>query len=106
MSTSNVFRDNKVHVQETKCSTCIYRPGNLMGLQAGRKDQMQADAIKDGGVIPCHQTIEAYGVKRGSESVCRGFFDVAKHEGLLSIAERLGIIEFTPEAEHPRSTSS
>ena len=93
MSTSNVFRDNKVHVQETKCSTCIYRPGNLMKLDAGRKDQMQADAIADGGVIPCHQTIHG---RREQESVCRGFFDVAKHEGLLSVAERLGIIEFTP----------
>jgi predicted DNA binding protein len=28
--------------------------------------------------------------------VCRGFFDVAKHEGLLAVAERLGIVEFTP----------
>ena len=106
MSKSNVYRDNRVHVQERKCATCIYRPGNLMSLQAGRREQMQADAIKDNGVIPCHQTIAAYGVEAGAESVCRGFFDVAKHEGLLSIAERLGIVEFTPEAERPHSTSS
>jgi hypothetical protein len=82
-------------VQAAKCSTCIYRPGNLMKLSPGRKDAMQADAIKNGGVIPCHQTIEAYTGSRGSESVCRGFFDVAKHEGLLAVAERVGIVEFT-----------
>jgi len=96
MSDTDVFRDGKVHVQESKCSTCIYRPGNLMHLQAGRKDAMQADAIADDGVIPCHQTIRAYTGEGGSESVCRGFFDVAKHEGLLAVAERIGIVEFTP----------
>lgn len=92
MSRTNVYRDGKVHVQAAKCSTCIYRPGNLMHLDPGRKDQMQADAIRDNGVIPCHQTIHG---RREQESVCRGFFDVAKHEGLLAVAERVGIVEFT-----------
>ena len=99
MSDSNVFRDGKVHVQDKKCSTCIYRPGNLMHLAADRKDRMQAEAIAGGGVIPCHQTIEAYGCEPGLESVCRWFFDVAKHEGLLSVAERLGLVEFTPTTD-------
>ena len=52
MSRTNVFNDGKVHVQAAKCSTCIYRPGNLMHLDPGRKDQMEADAIRDEGVIP------------------------------------------------------
>ena len=92
MSRTNVFDGSVVHVMERKCSTCIYRPGNLMHIEPGRKDQMQADAIRDDGVIPCHQTIHG---ARQQESVCRGFFDVAKHEGLLAVAERLGIVEFT-----------
>lgn len=96
MSRTNVFNGGKVHVQESKCSTCIYRPGNLMRLDEGRKDQMQADAIRDGGVIPCHQTIHG---RRKQQSVCRGFFDVAKHEGLLAVAERMDIVEFTPVEE-------
>jgi hypothetical protein len=96
MSRTDVYRDGKVHVAERKCATCIYRPGNLMALQPGRKESMQAEAIAGEGVIPCHQTIEAYHGKRGEESVCRGFFDVAKHKGLLAVAERLDIIEFTP----------
>lgn len=95
MSRTHVYRDGKVHVMARKCATCIYRPGNLMKLDAGRKDQMQADAIRDEGVIPCHQTIEAYHGTSGAESVCRGFFDVAKQEGLLQAAERIGIVEFT-----------
>lgn len=93
MSRTNVFRDGKVHVQEAKCPTCIYRPGNLMRLAPGRKEGMEADAIKDGSVIPCHQTIHG---QREQESVCRGFFDVAKHHGLLAVAERLDIVEWTP----------
>jgi hypothetical protein len=95
VSDTDVYRNGKVHVQAVKCSTCIYRPGNLMRLQEGRKDSMQAEAIAGQGVIPCHQTIEAYSGERGAESVCRGFFDVAKHEGLLAVAERLDIVEFT-----------
>lgn len=95
MSRTDVFRDGQVHVQESKCSTCIYRPGNLMRLEPGRKESMQAEAIAGEGVIPCHQTIKASTGKSGGESVCRGFFDVAKHEGLLAVAERLGIVKFT-----------
>jgi hypothetical protein len=93
VTNTNVYRNGKVHVQEKKCDTCIFRPSNIMQLEPGRKDSMLAEAIADGGVIPCHQTI--YGARK-QESVCRGFFDVAKHEGLLGLAERLGIIEFTP----------
>jgi hypothetical protein len=95
MPESQVYRDGRVHVQAAKCSTCIYRPGNLMRLDPGRKDRMEADAVKGGGVIPCHQTIEAYTGEAGRESVCRGFFDVTKHDGLLAAAERLGIVEWT-----------
>jgi len=93
VSRTNVFDGEVVHVMERKCSTCIYRPGNLMKLEPGRREGMEAGAIAEQGVIPCHQTIHG---SRKHESVCRGFFDVAKHEGLLAVAERLDIIEFTP----------
>jgi hypothetical protein len=91
MARTNVFDGEKVHVMEAKCSTCIYRPGNLMKLEPGRKDQMEHDAVADGGVIPCHKTILG---AREQQAVCRGFYDVAKHETLLQAAERLGIIVF------------
>jgi hypothetical protein len=93
MSRTNVFDGQVVHVMERKCSTCIYRPGNLMHLEPGRKDAMEAGAIKDEGVIPCHKTILG---AREQQAVCRGFFDVAKHQGLLGAAERLGIVQFDP----------
>jgi hypothetical protein len=93
MTRTNVYNDGRVHVQSAKCSTCIYRPGNLMHLQPGRVTGMAAEAVAAGGVIPCHQTIHG---QRDQESVCRGYFDVAKRDvWLLQVAERLGIIRWT-----------
>ncbi len=96
MSRTNVFDGEVVHVMERKCSTCIYRPGNLMKLEPGRREGMEAGAIAEQGVIPCHQTIHG---SRKQEAVCRGFYDVAKRETLLQLAERLGIIQFDPTDE-------
>jgi hypothetical protein len=88
MTRTNVYRDGELHVQARRCDTCIYRPGNLMHLDPGRKDRMEAEAVAEEGVIPCHKTLGS-----GREAICRGYFDVAKHEVAgLSVAERIGII--------------
>lgn len=89
MTRTNVYRDGELHVQARKCDTCIYRPGNLMHLEEDRKDRMEAEAVAEGGVIPCHKTLGS-----GREAICRGYFDVVKHsgEGLLQVAERIGIV--------------
>lgn len=87
---TNVYRDGRIHVQARKCDTCIYRPGNLMRLEPGRKDGMQAEAVAEGGVIPCHKTLGS-----GREAICRGYFDVVVHDGtapLLQVAERIGVV--------------
>lgn len=87
---SNVFRDNRLHVMASKCSTCIYRPGNLMVLEAGRVASMEFEAVRDQGVIVCHKTLDP---SPQENAVCRGFFDTQKHQvGLLSVAERIGIM--------------
>lgn len=92
MTRTNVFREGRLWVQERKCDTCIFRPGNLMHLDPGRCESMTAEAIREQGVIPCHKTLGS-----GAENVCRGFFDVAKHEvGALSAAERLDILVEVP----------
>lgn len=54
-----------------KCSTCIFRPGDLMHIGPARLKDMVSCA-DEGGVIPCHKT--TYG-QREQEAVCRGFFD-------------------------------
>ena len=94
---NNCFRDEKVHVMAKKCSTCIYRPGNLMRLEPGRKDNMEAEAVAMGGVIPCHKTLG------GDNAICRGFWDTQKDNVFpLSIAERMGIMAEVTEEEVAR----
>lgn len=97
MSEHNVYRDGKIHVMSAKCSTCIYRPGNLMRLAEGRKESMERDAVDSDGMIPCHQTLVEYdGV--GDNAICRGFFDTQwRNIVALRLARVMGIIEFVSE---------
>jgi hypothetical protein len=69
VSEHNAFRDEHVHVCEDMCSTCIFRPGNLMHLQRGRVRQMIDEAVGNDSAIVCHKTLD------GDNAVCRGFFD-------------------------------
>lgn len=96
MTSHNVYRDGKVYVCAEKCSTCIFRPGNLMKLQAGRVKQMVQDTRGDeGSTIPCHQTLEGWGYpESGNNAICRGWYDAyADESALLQMAQRLGIIK-------------
>lgn len=83
----NPYRDGRVHVRAELCSTCIFRPGNLMDLRSGRVRQMIDEAKADDAAIVCHQTLD------GDNSVCRGFFNRYPTQP-LQIAERLGFIDW------------
>jgi len=87
MKSRKPFRDGKVHVCRAMCSTCIFRPGNLMHLEEGRVEQMVRDAKKKESAITCHETLD------GKQAVCRGFFERHATQP-LQIAERLGYIEW------------
>lgn len=69
MARHNVYRDGRVHVCAEMCSTCIFRPGNLMSLQPGRVREMVDQAVADESCIICHSTLD------GDNACCRGFFD-------------------------------
>lgn len=69
-----------------RCSTCIFRPGNLMQLRPGRVSGMVAEAVANDGCIPCHKTLD----HAEPVAVCRGFFD--KH-GTRSLLTRLAYAE-------------
>lgn len=87
---TNIFRDGKVHVCAKMCSTCIFRPGNLMSLEPGRVEEMIESATRDQSSIVCHQTIHQRGV---DNLACRGFYD--KHPTQpLQLARRLGMVEY------------
>lgn len=92
-----VFRDGRVHVLAEKCSTCIFRPGNLMTLEPGRVKNMVDGCRNDetgAGNIPCHSTIWTEGVE---PAICRGFYDAYRQDiPLLDLAASIGLIEEDP----------
>lgn len=86
-----VYSDGKVHVMADKCSTCIFRPGNLMHLNPGRVKEMVEESIAEGAGIPCHKTI--YDAAE-QEATCRGFFDAYADEvPAFALAKALDMIE-------------
>jgi hypothetical protein len=83
------FRDGRIFVLDAKCSTCIFRPGNLMHLAEGRVEQMVEACIENQSAIPCHKTLD------GPRSICRGFWDVHRDEvWTLRLAMAMNMIEF------------
>lgn len=88
----NPYRDGKVHVCKRMCDTCIFRSGNLMSLTEDRVQSMVEEATENNSAIICHSTLN------GDNAVCRGFFDLHKTQ-TLSIAERLGAIEYVEKVE-------
>lgn len=76
------------------CSTCIFRPGNLMQLRPGRVRSMVDEALKNDAFIACHKTLD------GERAVCRGFYDRHKTNSLgCRLGSIVGIIEVNPERE-------
>lgn len=93
-----VYSDGKVHVMAERCSTCVFRPGNLMGLRAGRLKGMVEESIADGAGITCHKTL--YG-QADQEATCKGFLETYGDQVLtFRLAAALGIlVEPCPECE-------
>jgi hypothetical protein len=92
----NVFRDGHVHVCAQMCSTCVFRPGNVMSLEAGKLREMVDGAITNETAIICHQTIPEAGGEE--QAVCRGFFDRYRTAALM-LAVELAVIREVPIAQ-------
>lgn len=90
-----IFRDGKVHVCEQMCETCIFRPGNLMQLRAGRVRQMVDEAKANDSAIVCHATLD------GDHAVCRGYYDRHRNDVFpLRLAQMLdNIVEIMPPSK-------
>ena len=92
--TDGPYRGGKVHVLEEQCSTCVFRPGNLMRLAPGRLKDLQSSNVDAGSALTCHQTLP-YSGTNAPPSVCRGFYDAYRDDvQALQLADRLGVIEF------------
>ncbi len=88
----NVFRDGKVHVLSRECATCIFNPATRP-VEGSRVAGLVRDTMDtDGSTVVCHSTI--YKDDERKHAVCRGWLDrLGQRDGLLQVAERLGIIE-------------
>lgn len=88
------YSDGKVHVMAERCSTCVFRGGNLMRLEEGRlKDLVEQNRKADTALI-CHKTI--YEEEYVQKAVCRGYFDAYGREVTpLRMAVALGVVEET-----------
>lgn len=86
-----VYDEGVVHVNEEKCATCIFLPGNRMDLEPGRVAEMVRGSLEEGAAITCHKTL--YG-QAEQEAVCRGFYDgYVEQVPALNMARDMGIIK-------------
>ena len=73
--TGDAYRDGKLHVLSEKCSTCVFRAGDLMHLPPGTfKDKVEYNREHD-TAFACHQTLSYGGYDVPGNAVCRGYFD-------------------------------
>ncbi|WP_406205408.1 hypothetical protein OH807_30805 [Kitasatospora sp. NBC_01560] len=63
----------EVRVLSDLCTTCVYRPGNLMHLAPGRLRQLAREALAKNGHIVCHSTLPALAPPGTKAAICRGF---------------------------------
>jgi hypothetical protein len=66
------FRNGRIHILSERCSTCVFRPGNLVRLRPGRMKDLVESNRKADTAFACHQTLWEEGVDR---AICRGYFD-------------------------------
>lgn len=82
------------YVMRDNCSTCIFRPGNLMNLNEGRLKELTDSTDRDDTNVICHQTLDDE-----VGAVCKGSADRRPGQA-LQIAQRLGlVVEREPAAK-------
>lgn len=84
----------KLRIMAEKCSTCIFRPGNVMRLEPGRVKGMLVDVRANDSFVTCHKTLGT----GGPGAICAGSSEA--HMGQVErIARRFGSVAFVTEAE-------
>lgn len=91
----------------TMCETCIFRPGNPMGLRPGRLGDMIRTTMRRDSFIVCHATLPGMVGNpdgTGPSAACRGFRDrCAGSTNPLRIYDRLRAwVEIAPPKKGDR----
>lgn len=75
-------------VFEEMCSTCIFRPGNLMHLRPGGLKSVVEGNLATGTLLMCHTTTHG---QADEEVACRGFYDkYGPKQMVYQVVQRLG----------------
>lgn len=92
--------DGRPRLLSERCSTCVFRKGNLMSLRPGRLADLIASNVRAGAALTCHQTLSYGDHPEFGEAVCRGFYDaVGPRTNIIRVMERLGGFAEVPPPE-------
>lgn len=80
-------KKGKVRVLSRRCTTCIFRRGNLMRLKHGRFEQIVEANVAAGALLTCHQTLPFAG-NDFAPAACNGFW---REHGERTAAGRLAV---------------
>lgn len=70
------------------CSTCIFRPGNLMHLRPGALKRVVDGNLATGTLLMCHTTTLG---QAEEEIACRGFYDrYGPDQAVYQVIQRIG----------------
>lgn len=84
------YRDGRIHIMAEQCTTCVFRPGNLMRLAPGRLHDLIETNLTADTAFACHQTIYRETV---DEAICHGYHHAyADRVTPLRLARELGLI--------------
>ena len=73
------------------CSSCVFRPGNLMKLEPGRLQELAKKNLDAGCALICHKTLSYGEHPEIGEAVCRGFYDAYGEEcDVIRVINRIG----------------
>jgi hypothetical protein len=79
-----------VRLLARQCSTCVFRPGNLMHLKPGRLKALVEENRRRDSYLVCHQTLRDGEHPKAGEALCRGFYDLPDPTTFIQIMSRLG----------------
>lgn len=91
----------KSRLLSRQCSTCIFRPGNLMHLSEGRLRDLVTETRRDESFIVCHDTLPHHRHPSVKPAICRGFADRYSTQALQVIGRLFGFVEVDPPDEDP-----
>lgn len=82
----------KPRLLSEKCSTCVFRPGNLMNLRPGLLEELiKQNTGPNAQGLHCHQTLKYGAHPRFGLAFCRGFYDGFRDlVNFFRICKRLG----------------